>query len=122
MTLTTRLRLLTIAAAMSACTSGAARAETIAVPAGGDLQQAIDKARPGDTLTLAAGAVYTGNFVLPAKDGSLYITIRTAGEGLPRTGQRIVPAYGGRLAIVKSANSEPSIRTAPGAHHWRLQL
>jgi hypothetical protein len=122
MTLLTRLRLLTVSVALCACAPGAAGAETIAVPAGGDLQQAIDKARRGDTLTLAAGAVYIGNFVLPAKDGNLYITIRTAGDTLPRAGQRVLPAHSDKLARLKSANSQPVLRTAPGAHHWRIQL
>ena len=122
MTLTTRLRLLMVSVVLCAGAPGAASAETIGVPAGGDLQQAIDRARPGDTLTLAAGAVYVGNFVLPAKDGKLYITIRTAGDGLPRPGQRVLPAHSDRLARLKSSTSEPALRTAPGAHHWRIQL
>jgi hypothetical protein len=117
-----RLRLLVASVALCACAPGAAVAETIAVPAGGDLQQAIDKARAGDTVTLAAGAVYVGAFVLPAKDGNLYITIKTAGESLPRAGQRVLPAHSERLARLKSSTSEPALRTAPGAHHWRIQL
>jgi hypothetical protein len=99
-------------------------AETIAVPAGGDLQQAINRARPGDTLMLAAGATYSGNFVLPAREGNLYVTIRTAGQEqtLPRVGQRILPAHSERLARLRSPNDEPALRTAAGAHHWRIQL
>jgi hypothetical protein len=122
MTLTTRLWLLTLSVSLCACAPGAAGAETIAVPAGGDLQQAIDKARGGDTVTLTAGATYVGNFVLPAKDGNLYITIKTAGDSLPRSGQRVLPAQSQRLARLKSSTSEPALRTAPGAHHWRIQL
>jgi hypothetical protein len=116
------LALLALAAALSACASADARAETINVPAGGDLQQAIDRARGGDTIVLAAGAVYAGNFVLPAKEGNLYITIRTGGDALARAGQRILPAHRDRLAKLKSGNSEPALRTAPRAHHWRIQL
>ncbi len=122
MTLFTRLRLLTVSAVLCASAPGVARAETIAVPAGGDLQQAINRARGGDTVTLAAGAVYLGNFVLPAKAGNLFITIRTAGETLPRPGQRVLPAHSGKLARLKSPNREPVLRTDSGAHHWRLQL
>ena len=33
----------------------------------GDLQKAIDSAKPGDVITLAPGAVYIGNFVLPVR-------------------------------------------------------
>lgn len=116
------MRLLLACAALCAWPTCSAGAETIVVPAGGDLQQAINRARSGDTLTLAAGAAYVGNFILPEKPGNLYITIRTGGEGLPRAGQRVVPAQGERLATLKSPNGEPALRTAPGAHHWRMQL
>ena len=43
------------------------RRATIVVRADDDLQAALDRARPGDTLLLEAGATYTGNFVLPDK-------------------------------------------------------
>lgn len=87
------------------------------------LQDAINRARPGDVILLAPGATYVGNFLLPAKQGSAYITIRTAAvDGLPRAGQRIVPAQAARLAKLKSPNRDPAVRTAAGAHHWRLQL
>jgi hypothetical protein len=94
------------------------------VPSGSSLQDAIDRANPGDTLVLEAGATYVGNFVLPSKQGSQYITIRTAGEsnGLPRAGQRVAPGHAARLAKLKSPNREPALRTAAGAHHWRIQL
>ena len=98
---------------------------TIAVPAGGNLQAAIDNAMPGDTITLAAGAVYAGNFVLPPKGGSSYITIRsaTADASLPADGVRIGPQYAGRLAKVQGGFAGmPAFATAPGAHHYRLQF
>ena len=96
----------------------------VSVPAGASLQQAIDRARPGDTLLLTPGATYTGNFVLPARAGDRYITIRTGGEGdgLPRSGQRVLPVHAPRLAKLKSPNREPVLRTVAGAHHWRLEL
>jgi hypothetical protein len=99
-------------------------AETITVPGGANLQEAIDRARPGDVLLLEPGATYLGNFVLPARQGEQFITIRTAGEGdgLPRGGQRVLPLHAGRLAKLKSPNSDPVLRTAAGAHHWRIQL
>ncbi len=101
-----------------------AAGEVISVPAGGDLQGAINRAKPGDTVSLAPGATYTGNFVLPPRDGTLFITIRTGREGevLPRAGQRVLPVHADRLAKLKSLTGEPALRTAPGAHHWRLQL
>ena len=51
---------------------------SINVPAGGNLQSAIDSARLGDTIVLAAGATYTGNYTLPAKTGSGWIIIRSS--------------------------------------------
>ena len=116
-------RLLTCCAIAGLVAASPAAAETISVPPAGDLQRAIDRASPGDTILLEAGSTYTGNFVLPAKDGDRFITIRSAGdEGLPATGDRVLPAHAPHLAKLKSAGREPVIRTAPGAHHWRLRL
>jgi hypothetical protein len=102
---------------------GPGDAAIVRVPAGTDLQQAIERARPGQTLVLDAGATYTGNFVLPVKAGGTFITIRTAeGAGLPSSGARVLPEHAPFLAKLKSPNTQPAIATRPGAHHWRLQL
>ena len=104
------------------CAASAAAA-TIPVAAGGDLQQAINRALPGDTIALAPGVTFTGNFTLPAKSGDAVITIRTAGDGgLPGDGVRVSPASAGALAVIRPAGSGAAIRTAAGAHHWRLML
>jgi hypothetical protein len=94
------------------------------VPAGGDLQQALNEARAGDRIVLEPGAVYVGNFVLPVHEGSEFVTVTTddATPGLPTAGRRITPDVGTRLAKVQSPNSAPALRTAPRAHHWRIQL
>ena len=98
-------------------------AEVIEVGPGGDLQQAIERARAGDSILLAPGATYVGNFVLPDKPGRQFITIRTAPrENQPRQDQRVTPAHAVALAKIKSPDNQPALRTAPGAHHWRLQL
>ena len=122
MTIATRMRLFLLSMAVTASAPGGAG--TTSVPAGANLQDAIDRARPGDVLVLESGATYVGNFVLPVKSGEQYITIRTAGDGdgLPRDGQRVLPLHARRLAKLKSPNRQPVLRTAPGAHHWRLQL
>jgi hypothetical protein len=97
--------------------------QVLQVPEGSDLQQALDRARPGDTILLRPGARYIGNFVLPRKDGSQYITIRTADvNGLPAAGTRVHPSHATALAKIGSPNGQPALRTAPGAHHWRLQV
>lgn len=101
-----------------------ARPGSIRVPAGADLQQAIDRAQAGQTLLLAAGATYVGNFNLPAHAGDAFITIKTEGEGdgLPGDAVRITPADAPRLAKLQSPTRKPVLRTAPGSHHWRLEL
>ena len=75
-------------------------------------------------IVLAAGATFTGNFVLPVKEGAQFITVRssTPDAKLPADGRRITPAYAPLLAKIQSPNSAPAVKTAPGAHHWRLIL
>ena len=64
--------------------AGYAHASTLTVNAGGDLQAALNAARPGDTILLQAGATFTGNFVLPVKSGSTTdITIRSSAADSP---------------------------------------
>src|SRR5206468_2106041 len=50
----------------------------VKVPAGSNLQTALNAAQPGDELLLAPGATFTGNFTLPNKGTSTaWITVRT---------------------------------------------
>ncbi len=93
----------------------------IRVSAGQDLQAAIDAARAGDVILLASGARFAGNFVLPTHGGADFITIRTDADGLPGPGVRTGPSYSGRLAVLQSPNNVPALRTAAGAHHWRIE-
>jgi hypothetical protein len=94
----------------------------IVVPAGADLQAAVDRARPGDTLLLEPGATYVGNFTLPATNGTDYITIRSAADPtkFPANG-RVGPQHAQWMPILRSPSVEPALATRPGAHHWRLQ-
>jgi hypothetical protein len=95
----------------------------IRVGPGGDLQAALDRAKAGDVIELASGASFTGNFILPAKTGNRYTILRTAPtSGLPDPSSRIDPSHGSKLARIQSPNGSPALRTAPGAHHWRLML
>jgi hypothetical protein len=97
-------------------------ARTIALDAGADLQAALDAAVPGDMISLAAGATFTGNFILPAKSETGWIVIRSSAPdaSLPPLGTRITPAHGAALPKVVSPNASPAIATAPGAHHYWL--
>jgi hypothetical protein len=114
-----------LACTISLLAAAHARAATIAVPAGGSLQSALDAAQPGDVITLVPGATYTGNFVLPDKGPiSKYIVVRSAApdSALPPAGIRITPAYRAWLPKIKSPNSSSALKTAPSANHWKLTL
>jgi hypothetical protein len=98
-------------------------AATITVNAGGDLQAAIDAAKPGDTIVLQAGATFTGPFRLRAKGGTSFITIQsTPSTGLPLAGVRISPLAAPLLAKIKSSTAGSAMRTDAGATYWRLRL
>jgi hypothetical protein len=105
-------------------TALAASGKTIRVPSGGNLQAALDAALPGDTVLLAQGATYKGNFVLRPKSGTAFITVQTeiSETGLLAAGVRLTPAAAAPLARIQSPNTMRALRTLPGAHHWRIQL
>jgi hypothetical protein len=99
-------------------------AEVRYVRAGEDLQAALNSARAGDEIRLAPETTFSGNFVLPVKEGSSAITVRTdlPDNTVPGPRQRVTPATAVHLAKIVSPNSGAAIRTAPGAAHWRLML
>ncbi|MEK7830452.1 MAG: hypothetical protein AAB401_05155 [Acidobacteriota bacterium] len=100
----------------------------INVAEGGNLQSAIDAAKPGDVIVLQPGATFIGNFILPAKfsdktgDGEQWIVIRSAAPDscLPQPGNRITPEYSDLLPKIISPNGGAAIGTNEGAHHYRL--
>ena len=95
--------------------------QTLTVPAGGDLQAALDAAGRGDEIVLEAGASYVGSFTLPAKPGSGWIVVRSSAMGsLPGAGQRVSPADGAAMPKIVTAGTTAAIATAPGASHYRL--
>lgn len=93
---------------------------TILVPAGEDLQAALDVAKPGDVIMLEAGATFTGPFTLPKKSGSGWVIIRSSavGKNLP-PGTRVDPSYAALMPKLEAAHGSV-IRTVPGAHHYRF--
>ena len=108
-----------------AATATIASAATIAVPAGGNLQAALDAAKPGDVITLAPGATFVGNFVLRNKGAITdYITVRSAAPdaSLPGPGMRMTPAYAAQLPKIRSSNSMSAMQTAAGTNHWKLMF
>jgi hypothetical protein len=115
-----------VARALSLCLLAGvpASAATLTVNSGGSLQNALNAAQPGDTIRLQAGATFTGNFTLPAKSGTSYITVRSSASDaqLPATGVRMTTAYASLLPKIRAAGSLYAIRTASAAHHWRFQF
>ena len=109
-----------VAAGVSAAT--AQTASPIVVNAGGSLQAALNQAQPGQVIEVQAGATFDGNFILPVKTGTGYITVRTSTPDaqLPGASTRIDPAHESLLPTLRSLNTIPALRTAAGARHWRL--
>jgi hypothetical protein len=116
---------------------------TTLVSAGGNLQTALNNASCGDTIELAAGATFSGQFTLPAKPctDQSWIIVRTSApdSSLPPEGSRMTPCYSG----VSSLPGRPSFncsnptnvlakvvygqvggsgpfQLAAGANHYRL--
>jgi hypothetical protein len=91
----------------------------VRVKSGAKLQAALNAAQPGDELVLAAGAVFTGNFVLPARACPAWIVVR--GETVPVSpGQRLRPSLAGPLPKLRTPNGQPVLAAAPGACKWRV--
>jgi hypothetical protein len=95
--------------------------QTISVPSGGNLQAALNTAQPGDTIELAAGATFTGNFVLPKKTGSGWVWIRSSAYGsLPARGTRVTPSNASLMAKIVSPNTAAAITFDTSASFYRL--
>ena len=93
----------------------------IRVPAGGDLQAAINKANGGDIIELKAGATYYGEIKLPNKPLNDFITIQTSAAGQLPENQRIKSSQSNLLAkIVSRGKGAPALSTENAAHHYRF--
>ncbi|MEO7997656.1 MAG: hypothetical protein ABI852_09430, partial [Gemmatimonadaceae bacterium] len=95
--------------------------KTWKVQANGDLQAALNSASPGDEVVLAAGAQFTGNYVLPANNSTSTDWIIVRGETTPVVaGTRITPDLAVDAPRIISPNQNPAIKTGMGARRWRL--
>jgi hypothetical protein len=84
-------------------------------------QAAINAAQYGDTIVVEAGAIFTGNFVLPQKTGTGEIVIQSSRISELPQGIRVKPSQSALFAKLQTTTSEPVITTAAGAHHYRFQ-
>ena len=106
------------------------------------LQSALNSVQCGDTISLTAGATFTGTFVFPSKpcDDNHWIVVRTSApdSALPPEGTRLTPCYAGvaslpgrpafscastKNVMAKVAFSEVGsgpIVLAHGANHYRF--
>ena len=97
----------------------------VRVPAGSNLQTAINNAQPGDELLLAPGATYSGQFTLPNKGSNTnWIVIRTdlpdATIGYP--GTRMTPSRAASANLAKIVGNQVfgAMATNIGANHYRF--
>src|SRR5262245_27366277 len=94
--------------------------DRLIVPSDGNLQAAIDDAKPGETIAVAAGAVFRGTFVLsPKSGGDALITIESSDLSLvPEANIRIARDAARTLPKIV-AEKGPAIVVRAGAHHIR---
>jgi cellulose synthase/poly-beta-1,6-N-acetylglucosamine synthase-like glycosyltransferase len=91
---------------------------TIQLRAGGDFQAALEAARPGDDIVLEAGAVFTGPFTLPPKNGKGWIVVRSS-RPLPPPGVRVGPAQAPLMPKLE-ARWGAVLSAEPASHHYRF--
>jgi len=90
------------------------------VRAGDSLQAALDLAQAGDIIELEAGATFVGQFVLPNKAGSDWITIRSSAlDQLPAG--RVSAAHAHLMPRIMTDTVHAPLRMELGSHHWRLE-
>ena len=99
----------------------AGQGSIVKLAANGDLQRAIDRAKPGDTIVLEAGQIYEGPITLPVKSGSEYITIQSSRISELPENTRVSPEQSNLFAKLQSAEKSAAVvKTEPGAHHFKF--
>ncbi|MDQ4120844.1 MAG: hypothetical protein M3209_05315 [Acidobacteriota bacterium] len=93
----------------------------INVRRGGNLQAALNQARPGDTIVLEAGAEFVGSFELPNKEGEGIITIQSSRVAELPENVRVKPEQAQLMPkILSPGKGAAAITTAPRAHDYRF--
>src|SRR5215469_7348231 len=91
------------------------------VVAGGNLQTALNNAKPGDTIVLPAGATFRGPFTLPNKSGSGWIYVVSSRLAyLPPPGTRVSPANATNMPKIVAPNGLNALNTVAYSHHFRF--
>ena len=96
---------------------------TFFVGEGGDLQLALKEAQAGDTIVLEAGAIYSGNFTLPAKNnpGQKWIYIESSAiSKLPAPGTRVSPSDAVNMPKIVTPNGVNAFTIASGGGYVRF--
>ena len=94
--------------------------QIIRVPAGGNLQEAVNRAKGGDIIELQAGATYY-NLKLPNKNISEFITIQSTGIKSLSADQIIKPSQANQMAkIATRGKGEPALSAELKSHHFRF--
>jgi hypothetical protein len=104
---------------MTVC-AGTLCAANINVPAGGDLQAALNAAQGGDTVTLAAGATYTGHYRLKPNSSNQWITIQSSAVGSLPAGTRVSPNNAGAMARLVTPDGGSALQVPGGANYYRI--
>jgi hypothetical protein len=102
--------------------TGTARAATLTVTAGGDLQAALNSANCGDTVELEAAATYVGTYAISKQCGTNYITIRSSRLSELPEGVRVTPAQSYLMPkVVSPGQGNPAMQTTLSASGYRFQ-
>jgi hypothetical protein len=92
----------------------------IKVPAGGNLQSAINRAASGDVIVLDPGATYN-EIVLPKKNITDFITIQSSAADQLPADVRVSPQQSRSMAkITTRGGGKSAVATDNGAHHFRF--
>lgn len=94
--------------------------QVLQVRAGDNLQTILDAAQPGDEVVLPAGETFKGSFLLPAKPGAGWITVRSSALDQMPEGKRVSPANAPLMAKIVAPADLPAFRTENRSANWRL--
>lgn len=95
--------------------------QIIRVPAGGNLQEAVNRAKSGDIIEVQAGAAYN-EIILPNKPLTDFITIQSSAISKLPENSRVTPKQSNLLAkIITRGGGKPAVSAENGAHHYRLR-